>query len=297
MDTRQLQTLVAIAEQGNFAAAARLVNLTPSAVSQQIAALEADLGTPIFDRSRRPPALNAKGAQLLQSARTILQILADTRSGITGARVTGTLNIGSLRTGTFTLLPQAIGTLRPRYPELRFSLKVGKSEPLMNDVVSGRLDVAIVAEHVGVPQSLKWTPFLREPLVVIAPPGSEMRTAAEWIATYPYARYKSDVPLANQIDTEISRLGIVPRDFIVVDTIAAVVECVKAGLGVAVVPLIALRESDTQTLPWVPFDSPSVVRQLGIVQRMNSARSEVITALLQELAAHSSPYQSGQSDD
>jgi DNA-binding transcriptional LysR family regulator len=290
MDTRQLQTLLAIAEQGNFAAAARDVNLTPSAVSQQVAALEAELGAPLFDRSKRPPTLNAKGVQLVQSARQILQILADTRAAITGARVTGTLNIGSLRTGTFTLLPRAIAGLRPQFPELNYSLQVGKSEPLMADVVSGRLDVAIVAEHVGVPRTLKWTPFLSEPLVVIAPPGTEPRPAAEWISSFPYARYKSNVPLANQIDTEISRLGISPHEFIVVDTIPAVVECVKAGLAVAVVPLIALHESGMKTLPWVPLGEPPVARQLGIVQRMNSARSDVISVLLEELVTHSAPF-------
>ena len=276
MDTRQLQTLLAIAEEGNFAAAARKVNLTPSAVSQQIAALEKELGVSVFDRSRRPPMLNARGVQLLQAARTVLQIVEDTRAGISGQGVTGTLNIGALRTCSFGLLPRAIADLRESYPQLTYNLTVGFSQALMSDVISGRLDVAIVAEHVGVLPTLKWTPFLREPLLVVAPPGTPRQTAGDWLTGRPYIRYKTSVPLANQIDTELARLGLAPRDVVVVDTMPAAIGFVKAGLGVSVVPLMSLRDERGAALPAVPFGDPPNVRRIGTVQRMSSARTGVI---------------------
>ena len=304
MDTRQLQTLLAIAEEGNFAAAARKVNLTPSAVSQQIAALEKEIGVAVFDRSRRPPALNAKGVQLLQAARSILQIVEDTRADITGKGVTGTLNIGALRTCTFGLLPRAIADLREAYPQLTYSLTVGFSQALMNDVVSGRLDVAIVAEHVGVLPTLRWTPFLHEPLLAVAPPGTPRRTAGDWLTERPYIRYKTSVPLANQIDTELARLGLAPRDVVVVDTMPAAIGFVRAGLGVSVVPLMSLQDqaaaipsttaastaaSTAIALPAVPFGEPPSVRRIGTVQRMSSTRSSVIAtfhaALLRQAEA------------
>ncbi|MGP1253139.1 MAG: LysR family transcriptional regulator [Kiloniellales bacterium] len=300
MDTRQLQTLLAIAEEGNFAAAARKVNLTPSAVSQQIAALEKEIGVAVFDRSRRPPALNAKGVQLLQAARTILQIVEDTRADITGKGVTGTLNIGALRTCTFGLLPRAIADLRETYPQLTYSLTVGFSQALMNDVVSGRLDVAIVAEHVGVLPSLRWTPFLHEPLLVVAPPGTPRQTTGDWLTDWPYIRYKTSVPLANQIDTELARLGVAPRDVVVVDTMPAAIGFVKAGLGVSVVPLMSLQDQMAATnlpviaLPAVPFGDPPSVRRIGTVQRMSSARSSVIAtfheALLRQAEVLQAPH-------
>lgn len=291
MDTRQLQTLLAIADHGSFARAAALVNLTPSAVSQQIQALEEELGTPLFDRSRRPPSLNAKGAELVHSARTILQLVDETRAAISGGRVTGTLNIGALRSATFSLIPAAMADLRRRYSELGFRLHVGMSEDLMNDVAAGRLDVAVVAEHVGVPKTLKWTPFLREPLVLIAPCGTPAMPAHEMLASQPYIRYETKVPLANQIDTEISRLGITPHEVVVVNTIPAVVGCVAAGLGVAVIPLIALQDEARRDLVWQPFGAPPNYRQIGIVQRQTSARSEVIEAFRQALSHHGAPLE------
>ena len=79
MDTRQLETLLAIQRSGGFAAAAQAVNLTASAVSQQMRALEVEVGAQLFDRSRRPPVLTAKGAELVRSARAILNIVSETK--------------------------------------------------------------------------------------------------------------------------------------------------------------------------------------------------------------------------
>ncbi|MGD1880319.1 MAG: LysR family transcriptional regulator [Kiloniellaceae bacterium] len=290
MDTKQLKTLAAIADQGTFAKAARRVNLTPSAVSQQMQALERELGVALFDRSSRPPSLNAKGLQFLETAHSILQIVDDSTTSISGGSVTGTLNIGSIRTSTIEILPRAIVHLRRSFPKLTFKLQVGLSEALMNDVVSGRLDLAIVAENVGVAPILKWTPFLREPLVVIAPPGATQTEAEAMIMAHPFVRYRTAVPLASQIDTEMSRLGLQPEVIAEVDTVPATIECVKAGLGVAIVPHVATLAAGARSLPRAPFGSPTVFRQLGIVQRIGSPRAGLIAAMHDRLAAFAHPF-------
>lgn len=290
MDTRQLQTLVAIADQGTFAKAARLVNLTPSAVSQQMQALERELDVALFDRSSRPPTLNAKGLQFLDTAHSILQIVEDSTASISGRSVTGTLNIGSIRTSTIEILPRAIVSLLESFPKLNIKLQVAMSEALMNDVVSGRLDFAIVAENVGVPPILKWTPFLREPLVVIAPPGTPESDAERMIMSNRFVRYRTAVPLASQIDTEMSRLGLTPDIIAEVDTVPATIECVKAGMGAAVVPHVATLAAGARDLPRRPFGNPTVFRQLGIVERVGSPRAGLIAAMLERLIAFSHPF-------
>jgi DNA-binding transcriptional LysR family regulator len=290
MDTRQLRTLIAIADQGTFAKAAQVVNLTPSAVSQQMQALERELDVALFDRSSRPPSLNAKGLEFLQTAHSILQIVDDSAAAISGRSVSGTLAIGSIRTSTIEILPRAIVSLRKSYPKLTVKLQVAFSEALMNDVVSGRLDLAIVAENVGVPPILKWTPFLREPLVVIAPPGAQETEASEMIRAHPFVRYRTAVPLASQIDTELSRLGLVPDTVAEVDTIPATIECVKAGLGAAVVPHVATLAAGARALPRCPFGRPTVFRQLGVVERIGSPRARLVAAMLERLAAFSYPF-------
>lgn len=286
MDTRQLETLLAVEQHGGFAAAAQAVNLTASAVSQQMAALESELGVKLFDRANRPPTLTAKGAETVRSARAILQIVAETKTSVTGMQVSGTLALGSLRTGGNSLVPRAFATLRMLYPELNFRLRIGMAEELMSEVVAGRLDAALVADYVAVPQSLRWTPVINEPLIVITPKGQWQRSLEELMQKVPYIRYSTQVQLSRQIDTEIARLSIAPKQIVLVNTMTAVVGCVQAGLGFAVVPQIVLQDMITDSIDWFPFGAPPIHRRLGVVQRVSSSREEVLANLISALEQH-----------
>ncbi len=284
MDTRQLKTLVAVSEQGTFARAAEIVHLTPSAVSQQMQALEQEMGVSLFNRDTRPPTLNVHGLQLLETARSVLRVVEETQSAMRGERKTGTLNIGSVRTSTIGLLPKTIVSLRSTYPDLRINLRVGLSSSMITDVHAGRLDMAIVAEHLGIPSGMVWRPFIREPLVVIAPRGTPEMDARTILETLPFVRFRSNVPLANLIDLEISKMGIVTSDTAEIDTISAIVECVAEGLGATVVPHIAVRD-DKHNLLIRPFGDPQVYRQIGVVQRMASAKLDLLNLFHDKLAS------------
>lgn len=286
MDTKQLKTLLAVDQHGGFAAAAHAVNLTASAVSQQIAALESELGATLFDRSKRPPELTAKGVEAVRSARAILQIVAETKKSVTGKQVSGTLAFGSLRTSANSLVPRAMASLRLTYPELDFRLRIGMTEQLMIEVVSGQLDGALVADYVAVPQSLRWTPVINEPLVLLTPRGKGGGSIDELVRRVPYIRYSTQVQLSRQIDTEIARLSSTPKQVVLVNTMTAVVGCVQAGLGFAVVPQIVLQDMNTDSLDWSPFGSPPIYRRLGIVHRSTSGREEVLAELITLLEQH-----------
>lgn len=288
MDLRQLQTLVAVADTGSFAAAAGVVNLTPSAISQQIQSLEAEIGAQLFDRKKRPRQLNAQGEELVRAARSVVQTLTEARMTIAGGRTAGVLKLGAIRTVSMRLVPEALRGMRGRYPDLGFEMTVGMSERLMADVAAGRLDAALVAEHVGVPATLSWSPVLNEPLVIIAPPQEAWRSEVSLLRDLPFIRYATDVPLARQIETELSGLSIVPREVAVANTMPAVVGLVQAGLGVAVVPRIATLHGGA-ALHCRPFRDGAITRRVGLVQRQVSSRSRVLTELreiLSEVALH-----------
>lgn len=290
MDTRQLKTLLAIQAHGTFVQAADIVGLTPSAVSQQIHTLEQELQVNIFDRSSRPPELTPQGMQVVEMARDILRRRDDAMASLLGDHIAGTLMLGSVRSSALNLLPRALVQMRRRYPDLKPNLRVSHSATLVADVATGRLDAAMVAEHVGFPNALRWSPFLREPLWLIAPEGTEERDAIQLLNTLPYIRFRSAVPLANLIDTEISRLGVVTNDVAEIDTIGSIVTCVRQGLGISVVPHVALIEPEYIPLVRVPFGQPQIHRQIGIVSRTTSPRGEIITRLHDELAQLCGPY-------
>ena len=279
MDTRQLKTLLAIQSHGTFAQAADVVGLTPSAVSQQVHALEDELRVTIFDRSTRPPRLTPEGQQVLEMAKDILRRQEDTKASLRGDQIAGTLMFGSVRTSALNLLPRALVQMRQRYPGLKPSLRISLSSPLIADVAAGRLDAAIVAEHLGFPTALRWSPFLREPLWLIVPKDTEAKDPIELLNTRPYIRFRSGVPLANLIDTELSRLGVVTNDVAEIDTIGSIVTCVRQGLGISVVPHVALQEPEGLDITRLPFGNPQVTRQIGIVERTVSPRGEIIARL------------------
>jgi DNA-binding transcriptional LysR family regulator len=289
MDTRQLKTLLAVAETGSFSRAADVVHLTVSAVSQQIQALEQEVGARFFDRSSRPPRLTAAGQQMVEAARELVRAVENAIDSVSGRRVIGTLSIGSVRTSAMSLLPRAIVEFRAEHPELRIKLRVSMSEMLLQDVLAGRLDAAMVAEHGSFPPTLRWRPFLREPLFLVAPSGSPQLGAEEFLARYPYVRFRSNVPLAHMIDLELARLDIPLNEVAEIDTVSAIMSCVANGLGVSVVPQVAIDDCGA-ALVTAPFGSPQLFRQIGLVERQNGPRAMLIDELHRRLLAASGEH-------
>lgn len=297
MDTRQLKTLITIANNRTFAQAADIVGLTPSAVSQQIQALEQELNTILFDRSSRPPKMTSSGLQVLELAKEIIKLEDDTKANLKGDRVSGTLILGAVRSSALNLLPKAIVQMRTQYPALKINLRVSQSSLLIADVASGRLDAAVVAEHFSIPAALRWSPFLKEPLWIIAPDGEEETNSIKLLNTKPYIRFRSDVPLANLIDTEISRLGVITQDIAEIDTIGSIVTCVRQGMGISVVPHVFLQDDNMQKLIQLPFGKPQVHRRIGLIERTTSPRSVIIAQLHELLANLSMEYGVQRSDE
>ena len=285
MDLRQLQTLIAVADTGSFAGAASRMNLTPSAIGQQIQSLEGEFGASLFDRRTRPRRLTAKGEELVRAARTVVQTMTEAKLAIAGGRTAGLLKFGAIRTVSMRLVPDAFARMRGLYGDLTFQLTVGMSDSLMADVAAGHLDAALVAEHVGVPSSLTWSPVLQEPLVIAAPPDQAFRSDTSLLKDLPFIRYLTDVPLARQIETELSGLSVVPKDIVVANTMPAVVGMVQAGLGVAIVPRIALLHIQPDSVHQRAFCDGAVSRRLGLVQRQVSSRSEVLAQLRDAFSA------------
>jgi DNA-binding transcriptional LysR family regulator len=248
MDTRQLRTLLAIVQHGSFARAAKVVHITPSAVSQQIQALEQDLGVPLFERSSRPPSLTPQGLQVVDMATKILRIVAETRTALTGNQVSGTFFLGSVRTSALGVLPRAIMKMRAEYPLLKINLRVGNSSSLIAEVAAGRLDAAVVAENMSIPQLIRWSPFLREPLWIIAPKHLASDDPVAMLRNLPFVRFQSPVPLAALINTELARLQVATQDIAEMDSIASIINCVAEGMGISIVPDIARREPEAEAL-------------------------------------------------
>jgi DNA-binding transcriptional LysR family regulator len=290
MDSRQLRTLLAIVQHGSFAKAAEVVHVTPSAVSQQVQALEQEFDAILFERSSRPPSLTPQGVQVYEMAQNILRMIAETRASLSGNQVTGTFFLGSVRTSALGVLPRAIMKMREEFPLLKINLRVGNSSSLIAEVAAGRLDAAVVAENMSIPQLIRWSPFLREPLWVIAPKPLASEDPVDMLRNQPFVRFQSPVPLAALINTELARMQVATQDIAEMDSIASIINCVAEGMGISIVPDIARREPEAEALLYRPFGQPQVYRQIGLIERINSSRATVIDHFHSVLAETCGPY-------
>ncbi|MFQ5774607.1 MAG: LysR family transcriptional regulator [Kiloniellaceae bacterium] len=286
MSIRHLRTLIAIAESGSFAAAAERVFVTQAAVSMQVKSLEDELGVTLFDRGRRPPELSEAGRALVPKAIEIvraydrLRLLHRDFAGIEGD-----LRLGAVPTTLTGITPRALAAMRSRYPRLHVDLSTGASADLVHLVERGHLDTAIISDLPQPVPGLAWEPFLREPLIVIAPMSAPEVPAEELLATLPFIRFSRSAWVGRLIDETLRARGIRVREFMTLDTLEAIGAMVFQGLGVSLVPHRRVGTPFPLPVRHVTLAKPTVYRVLGLVRREAHPKANLIEALSAELSA------------
>ena len=286
MSIRHLRTLLAIAERGSFAAAARDVHLTESAVSMQMKALEAELGVPLFDRSRRPPVLTEAALAVLPEMKALVvgyERLGH-RNPDEAPAMKGDLRLGAVPSVITGVLPAAIAALRRKHPGVHVEIAMALSAELVQRVSRRKLDAAIVSELAQVPPGLVWSPFAREPLVLIAPLDAPERTAGELLAAYPFIRYTRQAWVGRLIHSTMKRRRIKVDEAMTLDTLEAVTAMVSHGLGVSIVPDRGAGVGFGFPVRTVALPGPSVDRVVGLLQPREHGKALLAQALLGELA-------------
>jgi DNA-binding transcriptional LysR family regulator len=231
-----LPTLQAVVRRGNFAAAARELALTPSAISQQMRALEDYFGQPLFDRSGRsvrPTPFALEVVATVDGALTSLQALRDrSRSGVAGRLRLGVINSIQLST-----LPACLKRSAQRYPDLELVLEPeNTSEVLLESLNAGDVDAAVVVKPRVVSRKLLLQEVTQEPFVLLYPCDHEGAVTPEAIAqSLPWIRYNMNLEGGRMASAFVRKLvpGLQPRYEVMSGD--AVVNMVSEGLGFSVV--------------------------------------------------------------
>ncbi|MBL7258278.1 LysR family transcriptional regulator [Paractinoplanes lichenicola] len=248
MDTALLEVFRTVAHSGSITAAARRLRYTQSAVSRQVAALEAELGTAVFDRVPRGVTLTEEGRALLPHADAILDRLTAARRAVDDLRAVGTgrLRVAAFPTAVAALVPRALARFREAYVEIALSLVEGLTPRLLDRLAAGEADVAIVSESPAGPidtTRFELRHLLDERLLVAV--SRDHRLARR--RTVRLAELADDPFIAGSADAESTLLraalptGFQPRIDIVAAEWTGKLGCVAAGLGVALVPALAMR--------------------------------------------------------
>lgn len=283
MDLRHLKTLLAIAEHRTFASAADAVNLTQSAVSMHVKALERDLGAVLFDRSTRPPALTAEGRTLTERAREIVRLCDGIADTFDERQLAGTLQLGVVPTCLSGMMPLALASLRAEQPKLNIRVISGPSAELAESVRKGRLDAALVSEPRDLATGLMWRPLAREPLMVIAPKDTKANTDRELLEALPYIQFQRHAWAGRQIDRHLHERDIRVQPGMEIDSLESIAEMVAHGLGVSVVPQRRHARDLPKSVRAVPFGDPPLYRAIGLVERAGGGKGPLVDALFKEL--------------
>src|SRR5215469_11472850 len=157
MDTRFLESFVAVAEQGSLAEAARRLNLTSAAVAQRIRALEGEIGARLLFRSGRTVRPTQSGAAILTHTRDFLGRIRDLKSIAANNVPSGELRLGAVQTAKNGLLPNILSGMAKKYPLVEIHIVGGMAASLYPRVLSGELDAALIMKPpFPIPKTCDW---------------------------------------------------------------------------------------------------------------------------------------------
>lgn len=286
METLFLNTFVTVVDEGSMAAAARVLNITPAAVAQQLRTLEREIGAPLIARAGRTVSVTEPGSRILERARDLLRGVADLRAVANDDATAGELRLGAGTNALTGLVPDILARLVEIYPRLQVFIKPGYSPDLYRAVESGELDAAVVLEApFALPKTCGWELLREEPLVVLAPQAFAHRDPHELLSSEPMIRYDRTQWGGRLADQYLQQAGIVPRERFELNALNAIAVMVDRGLGVSLVPDWARPWPEGLRLVCLPLPLPCEPRRIGIVWSRSTIRQRVVTAFVREAQA------------
>ncbi|SEJ05247.1 MULTISPECIES: LysR family transcriptional regulator [unclassified Variovorax] len=240
----QLRTFALVLEAGSFSAAAERLGLTQPAVSVQVKQLERRLGVRLIERVGRRIGPTPAGADLMAELPHVTAALSNAINAATfhSAGVAGRVRLGTGGTSCLYLLPPVLRDLRARYPLLNIIVSTGNTESYVRRVEDNSVDAALVTLPVS-SRALAVTPILRDDFVAICQRGStrwpDTVTARE-LDALPLVKFVSEASARGIVDDWLRRGGRTSPPVMEFDSVEAIKAMVAAGLGVAILPKMAV---------------------------------------------------------
>lgn len=291
METRQLRYFVGVAETGSLLKASARLHVAQPALGQQMAALERELDTRLFERSHRGMSLTEAGRSFLPHARLVLADIERARAAVrdASAQPRGDVVVGLPMTIALAATVPLVQACRQRYPQVRLQIIEAYSGFVHEWLLDGRLDLAILYGDQPEPALDKW-PLLDEPLAWVTPAGMAPDPAPvplERLAGHELVLPGRDHGLRRIIDTACAAQGLALNVVAEIDSLANVKRLVEAGVGTTVLPLAAVAEEwAAGRLAAVPLGDARLQRRLVLATpttRPASLAREAVAALAAEL--------------
>ena len=284
IDTLGVEAFVAIADTGSFTRAAAALHITQTALTRRIQRLESFLGVPLFERTTRSVALTRLGADFLPQARRLLAELKGALVEIreTGNALRGDVTVACVPTVGVHYLPDVIREYSARHPRNRIRILDHSSTGVASAVLSREAEFGINMQSAAHPELVS-TALATDKLVLVCradhPLARKPRLA--WKQLDGEALILPGQQSGNRpfLDVALEQHGIALHAFYEVQRSSTAVGMVSQGLGVAVVPELAVRSPADARLRVIPLTAPVVSRTLVLLERRNARISPAGEAL------------------
>jgi len=285
MDLRKLMSFVTASELNSFTAASKSVNLTQSAVSQQIKDIEEEIGCKLIDRNTRPIRITKEGAELTVVARQMLNLWHEFKAKQKDIEFAGSIILGYIRSAITDDLAHALYLMRQKHPKVTIQLiyTKGITKLLSEEVAEGTLDAAIGVGPIELPKGTTWIPYSSEKYYVVAPMHYQGNIDETLLTEGPYIRFKPHLLTETVMDREIHRRGIQVKKTMELDDYESILVMVRNNLGVGIVQEHYLTKERLTNLKCVPFGLPPLRREGGIIAKVNNPNNTLIDLLWESL--------------
>lgn len=276
VSTRQLRAFQALAAERNFTRAAAACHLSQPAFSALIRQLEESLAVRLFDRSTRHVALTAEGEEFERAARRVLAEFDAAWSGMRerAARQRGRVSIALLPSLAADWLPGVLAGFRAEYPGIELEVADVLSEPCIELVRGGRADFALAATRAETPE-LRAELFCSDDFHLVCPAGHPLAKLRDPrprdLVPWPFIHLSRTSSVRQYIDAATHPQPL--PSVLEVDQLATVAGMVRAGLGISVVPALALYQFRSPELAIRPVRWPGLTRRIYLVRRRDRGLS------------------------
>lgn len=273
LELRHLRTIRAIHDKGGLGRAAEVLNITQSALSHQIRALEAQAGVPLFLRQSRPLRLSPAGLRLLRLAQAVLPQVETVEAEFRGPAATrgGRMHIAIECHACFNWLLPALDAFRRAWPQVDIDIRAGLAFTALPALVRGDADLVVSSDPEDLPGVVFEELFDYRPMLVV-PVGHALAgrdhaepadLAPETLITYPMDRARLDV-FSHFLDPA----GVSPAAIREIELTDVAILLIASGRGVAVLPdWVVEREAANPAVTAMPLGDPPVTRRLYAAMR------------------------------
>ena len=290
MDTKVMKTFCDLVELGSFVRAAEAGNITQSAVSQQLAKLEAMFSTQLINRGGGPVEPTEAGRALYEAAREVLaryeRMFEEVRTAALGGG--GALRVGTIYSVGLYLLQPYIRKFIRAYPTVNLVVEYTGAARIVQDLLAGEMDLGVVAypeRH----RALQSIPFTKEQLVVVCAPGNPVakrrRVSPQELTGRRFVALSPGVPTRRHIDRALRRAGVAVEVVMEFDNIDTLKRAVEVDAGLSILPRDNIKqEAAAGMLACVPFrDQAKWIRPIALLRRRGRARTHAERRFLELL--------------